>query len=56
VALEEIKQGAGTQFDPIAADAFTTIPLARLEQISRHLDLRSAAMAEPAAFPLLEVH
>jgi HD-GYP domain-containing protein (c-di-GMP phosphodiesterase class II) len=56
VALEEIKQGAGTQFDPIAADAFTTIPLARLEQISRHLDLRSAAMAEPAALPLLEVH
>jgi response regulator RpfG family c-di-GMP phosphodiesterase len=56
VALEEIKQGAGTQFDPIAADAFISIPLARLDQISRHLDLRSPAMAEPAALPLLEVH
>ena len=43
-ALEEIVRGAGTQFDPIAADAFSTIPLARLEQISRHLDLQSVAI------------
>src|SRR5438105_14941090 len=38
-ALEEIGGGAGTQFDPTTADAFMTIPVTRLEQISRHLDL-----------------
>jgi len=40
-ALEEIGRGAGTQFDPVVADAFTTIPLAHLEQISRYLDVQS---------------
>lgn len=54
-ALEEIGRGAGTQFDPTAADAFLTIPLARLEQISQHLDLRSPAIDSPIS-PLLEVH
>jgi HD-GYP domain-containing protein (c-di-GMP phosphodiesterase class II) len=54
-ALEEIGRGAGTQFDPTAADAFLTIPLARLEQISRHLDLRSPAIESPSA-PMVEVH
>ena len=54
-ALEEIGRGAGTQFDPTAADAFLTIPLARLDQISRHLDLRSPALDAPAS-PLVEVH
>ena len=53
-AMEEIVRGAGTQFDPVAADAFSTIPLARLEQISHHLDLRSAAVADATAFPLVE--
>jgi response regulator RpfG family c-di-GMP phosphodiesterase len=53
-AMEEIVRGAGTQFDPVAADAFSTIPLARLEQISHHLDLRSVAVAEATAFPLVE--
>jgi HD-GYP domain-containing protein (c-di-GMP phosphodiesterase class II) len=55
VALEEIGRGANTQFDPTAADAFLTIPLARLEQISRHLDLRSPAIGAPMS-PLVEVH
>jgi len=54
-AMEEIARGAGTQFDPLAADAFSTIPPARLEQISRHLDLQSTAV-EPPALPLVEVH
>jgi response regulator RpfG family c-di-GMP phosphodiesterase len=54
-AMEEIVRGAGTQFDPVAADAFSTIPLARLEQISRHLDLRSVAIPDPAAAPLVGV-
>ena len=54
-ALEEIGVGAGTQFDPTAADAFLTIPLARLEQISRHLDLQSPAIESPGP-PMVEVH
>ena len=37
------------------ADAFSTIPLARLEQISRHLDVLSAAIDAPLP-PLVEVH
>jgi response regulator RpfG family c-di-GMP phosphodiesterase len=52
-AMEEIVRGAGTQFDPLAADAFSTIPLARLEQISRHLDLRSVAITDGPAAPLV---
>jgi response regulator RpfG family c-di-GMP phosphodiesterase len=52
-AMEEIVRGAGTQFDPLAADAFSTIPLARLEQISRHLDVRSVAITDGAAAPLV---
>jgi response regulator RpfG family c-di-GMP phosphodiesterase len=54
-AMEEIVRGAGTQFDPLAADAFSTIPLARLEQISHHLDLRSVAFADAAVAPLVAV-
>jgi response regulator RpfG family c-di-GMP phosphodiesterase len=53
MAMEEIVRGAGTQFDPLAADAFSTIPLARLEQISRHLDLRSVAITDGPAAPLV---
>jgi response regulator RpfG family c-di-GMP phosphodiesterase len=54
-AMEEIVRGAGTQFDPLAADAFSTIPLARLEQISCHLDLRSVAFTDAAAAPLVAI-
>jgi len=54
-AMEEIVRGNGTQFDPVVADAFSTIPLARLEQISRHLDLRFLADADAAAPPLMAV-
>jgi response regulator RpfG family c-di-GMP phosphodiesterase len=54
-AMEEIVRGAGTQFDPTAADAFSTIPLARLEQISQHLDLRSVAFTDAAVAPLVAV-
>jgi HD-GYP domain-containing protein (c-di-GMP phosphodiesterase class II) len=56
VAMEEIARGAGTQFDPVVADAFSTIPLPRLEQISGHLDLRSAAAVDAPLQPLVEVH
>jgi response regulator RpfG family c-di-GMP phosphodiesterase len=55
VALEEIGRGAGTQFDPTAADAFLTIPVTRLEQISRHLDLGSPAI-DSSISALLEVN
>ena len=54
-AMEEIVRGAGTQFDPVAADAFSTIPLPRLEQISRHLDLQSVAITDAAAAPVVAV-
>jgi response regulator RpfG family c-di-GMP phosphodiesterase len=54
-AMEEIVRGTGTQFDPTAADAFSTIPLARLEQISQHLDLRSVAFTDAAVAPLVAV-
>jgi len=54
-AIEEVKRGVRTQFDPVAAEAFVAIPLERLDQISRHLDTRPAA-AETAALPLAEVH
>src|SRR4029434_9221755 len=54
-AMEEIVRGAGTQFDPLAADAFSTIPLARLEQISPHLDLQWVAITDGAAAPLVAV-
>ena len=54
-AIEEIKRGVRTQFDPVAAEAFVAIPLERLDQISRHFDTRPAA-AETAALPLAEVH
>src|SRR5262249_35030666 len=54
-APEELGAGPGTTFDPTAADAFLTIPLARLDQISRHLDLRSPAL-ESTIPPLVGVH
>ncbi len=52
-AIEEVGRGTRTQFDPVAAEAFMTIPAARLEQISRHFDLRSAEAPVAAAQPLV---
>lgn len=52
-ALEEILKNAKTQFDPAIAAKFVTIPVPRLEQISRHFDLRSAeAPVADAAQPV----
>jgi response regulator RpfG family c-di-GMP phosphodiesterase len=48
-AYDEISRGAGTQFDPAAAEAFVKIPVVRLEQISRQFDLRPAD--EPGGLP-----
>jgi response regulator RpfG family c-di-GMP phosphodiesterase len=53
VALEEISRNSRTQFDSILAEAFITIPLARLEQISRHFDLRAAEAPVADAPPLV---
>lgn len=52
-AVEEIVRNSQTQFDPIVAEAFITIPLARLEQISRHFDLRTAEALVADAPPLV---
>jgi len=52
-AIEEVVRGARTQFDPVVAEAFIAIPIARLEQISRHFDLRSAEAPAASAQPLV---
>lgn len=52
-AVKEITRGARTQFDPVAAEAFVTIPMARLAEISRHFDLRSVEAPVAAAQPLV---
>jgi response regulator RpfG family c-di-GMP phosphodiesterase len=52
-AVAEVSRGARTQFDPLVAEAFVTIPIARLAEISRHLDLRSAEAPVAAAQPLV---
>jgi len=48
-AIDEISRGARTQFDPVIAEAFVTIPPARLKQISRQFDLRPAEAPGAAA-------
>lgn len=49
VAIAEIMRGAKAQFDPRVADAFASIPRARLLEISRHFDARADSdSAEPA--------
>ena len=48
-AIDEISRGARTQFDPLVAEAFITIPPARLDAISRQFDLRSAEAPGAAA-------
>jgi response regulator RpfG family c-di-GMP phosphodiesterase len=52
-AVAEVIRGARTQFDPLVAEAFVTIPIARLAEISRHLDLRSAEAPMAAAQPVV---
>ena len=41
------------RIDPVVAEAFIAIPIARLEQISRHFDLRSAEAPAASAQPLV---
>ena len=48
-AIDEISREARTQFDPLVAEAFITIPPARLDAISRQFDLRSAEAPGAAA-------
>jgi response regulator RpfG family c-di-GMP phosphodiesterase len=48
-AIDEISRGMRTQFDPVVAEAFLTIPSARLDAISRQFDLRSAEAPGSAA-------
>ncbi len=52
VALEEVLKNVRTQFDPDIAKVFVSIPVSRLEQISRQFDVRSAE-APPADAPSL---
>ena len=52
-AVAEVIRGARTQFDPLVAEAFVTIPIARLAEISRHFDPRSAGAPVAAAQPLV---
>ena len=52
-AVAEVIGGARTQFDPLVAEAFVTIPIARLAEISRHFDPRSAGAPVAAAQPLV---
>ena len=37
-AREEIARGCGSHFDPVVAEAFLRLPLARLEEINRHYE------------------
>ncbi len=52
-ALEEILKNVRTQFDPALAEAFVSIPFGRLEQISRHFDMRPAEALLAAAQPVV---
>ena len=48
-AREEIARGCGTHFDPIVAEAFLRIPLAKLEEITRDYEtLTNGAAGAPA--------
>ena len=48
-AIDEISREARTQFDPLVAEAFITIPPSRLDAISRQFDLRPAEVPGAAA-------
>jgi putative nucleotidyltransferase with HDIG domain len=47
-AREEIARGCGSHFDPVVAEAFLRIPLARLEEITRHYEAMTAGGATGA--------
>ncbi|TMQ22732.1 MAG: response regulator [Candidatus Rokuibacteriota bacterium] len=48
-AREEVARGCGTHFDPIVAEAFLRIPLAKLEEITRDYEtLTNGAAGVPA--------
>jgi putative two-component system response regulator len=42
-ARDEILHGRGTHFDPPVAEAFLTIPIERLVEITRHYDSLTSA-------------
>ena len=50
VAREEIASGCGSHFDPVVAEAFLRIPLAKLDEITRHYEslTSGAAPSTPA--------
>ena len=44
---EEVARGRSSHFDPLVADAFATIPLARLSEINRHYE----SLTSPSLWP-----
>jgi len=54
-ALEEIARGAGTQFDPVAAEAFLAIPVVRLEQVTRRFEAEQSPFGGTDVQPLVGV-
>lgn len=54
LAMQEILRGISTQFDPVVAQAFATIPLARLQEISGCWALSAGADPGPATAEGLE--
>jgi len=50
VSVCKIARGCGSHFDPVVAEAFLRIPLARLEEINRHYEhlTSGGAMGTPA--------
>src|SRR6266571_1469761 len=44
---EEVARGRSSHFDPVAAEAFATIPLARLSEINRHYE----SLTSPSLWP-----
>jgi putative nucleotidyltransferase with HDIG domain len=47
-ASEEISRGTGSHFDPAVVEAFLRVPLARLEEITRHYESLSSGSAPGA--------
>ena len=54
-ARQEIVRGRGTHFDPPAADAFLTVPVERLVEITRHYESLTSAPL-PLNIPVSFVH
>jgi HD-GYP domain-containing protein (c-di-GMP phosphodiesterase class II) len=44
-AREEISRGVGSHFDPVVVEAFLTVPLERLEEITRHYETLTSGSA-----------